>query len=95
MPLLAELPGARRFGTLDDSPFGAQPVAPARPWPRAVLPGLAAGTQPFAARHGLSVAVSDPAHAAFQPRLIEPSPYGQAAVPAVETRDPRDGQDAD
>ncbi|MBB1471525.1 hypothetical protein H5368_00600 [Luteimonas sp. MC1782] len=83
--LLADLPDARAFG----APFGAQAVAPSRPWPRAVLPGLAAGNQPFAARYGLPSAPSDAAFAPFQPRLVEPSPVRQSVVPGADARDAR------
>lgn len=48
-----------------DSLFGALPAASTRPWPRAVLPGIAR-PQPFAAGYGLPTAE---AFAPFQPRL--------------------------
>jgi hypothetical protein len=94
MPLLADVPDARAFGAPADSPFGAQAVAPSRPWPRAVLPGLAAGSQPFSARYGLPSAPSDAAFAPFQPRLVEPFPARQASEPA-EARDAQPEPGAD
>ncbi|GGK02219.1 RseA family anti-sigma factor [Luteimonas terricola] len=60
--LFAAMPSAAMDG---DALFGALPAATTRPWPRAVLPGLA-GAQPFAARYGLPQAE---AFAPFQPRL--------------------------
>ena len=89
IPLLADLPDARGFGATADAPFGALPVAPSRPWPRAVLPGLSGGSQPFSAGYGLPSVHSDPAFAPFQPRLVEAAP-ARADVGA-DARDGRPG----
>ncbi|MBJ7573680.1 sigma-E factor negative regulatory protein [Luteimonas sp. MC1828] len=97
MPLFADAPDARTFGAPAGALFGGQPVAPSRPWPRAVLPGLAAGSQPFSARYGLPSAPSDAAFAPFQPRLVEPFPARPNAEPGTEARDaqPEPGTGAD
>src|SRR5690554_940502 len=63
VPVLSTMPATAIDG---DALFGALPAATTRPWPRAVLPGLASGAQPFAAGHGLPQAG---AFAPFEPRL--------------------------
>jgi negative regulator of sigma E activity len=69
--------------------FGALPTTTARPWPRAVLPGLSR-TQPFAAGYGLPQAE---AFAPFQPRL-EGDAIGPAVLRFAPPRPAADGKDA-
>ena len=64
LPVLAGMPAASTDAG-GDALFGA-PAAAARPWPRAVLPGLSR-SQPFAAGYGLPQ--QEEAFAPFQPRL--------------------------
>ena len=73
LPVLAGMPAAGTDAG-GDALFGA-PAAAARPWPRAVLPGLSR-SQPFAAGYGLPQ--QEEAFAPFQPRLDG----ARAALPA-------------
>ncbi|QDW67432.1 hypothetical protein [Luteimonas granuli] len=85
----ALLAGSAAIAVDSDALFGGIPAATARPWPRAVLPGLSV-RQPFAAGYGMPQAE---AFAPFQPRVeaaaeraarragMAPVPPGGASAP--------------
>ncbi|MBJ6979569.1 sigma-E factor negative regulatory protein [Luteimonas sp. MC1895] len=93
LPVLAA--GSSAHVTPEGEALFGGPAAEARPWPRAVLPGLSRG-QPFAAGYGLPQAE---AFAPFQPRLgvdraspARPAmPPSGAAGTGAEEADPASG----
>lgn len=75
-PVLASLPAPLPPMALSD-PFATQPIAPARPWPRAALPALGNG-EVFSAGYGPAASSFEP----FVPRFAPPAPEGPEATSA-------------
>lgn len=88
-PVLASLPAAAPVVLAD--PFATQPVAPARPWPRAVLPAMGSGDV-FSAGYGAATSTFEP----FVPRFAPLAPeVTSAPADGGGTVDPVDGGPSD
>lgn len=77
------------MASISNDPFAAQPVAPARPWPRAVLPDYGAGGA-FTASFGSDASA---AFHPFEPQVVPADAVGSNTIES-EASSPRDDSDA-